>query len=135
MITVVEQFYFFICLIGGKLKISRRKVSHGEMLFLLFMESPDCPTFIKAEIETVKKRPDKSNKDDDGECITDDETDQPDWIRAMRPTSECIGDTDELEFDDGGPSRKWDVPKRNYPSDFGKEFVQNLSKIQIPDSS
>ena len=99
------------------------------------MESPNCPTFIKAETERVKKRHDKSNKDDDGDCITDDETDQPDWIRAMRPSSECIGDTDELEFDDGGPSHKWDVLKRNYPSDFGKEFVQNLSKIQIPDSS
>ena len=69
--------------------------------FLLFMESPDCPTFIKAEI--VKKRHDKSNKDNDGDSITDDETNQPDWMRAVRPNSEYIGDADVLEFDDGGP--------------------------------
>ena len=86
-----------------------------------FLNSQECPNFVKAEVERAKQKAvsttDDSQIDSDmevGETDTHD-TSQPEWIDLIQPNSIYAGVNHDFEFNDGGPDYNWSSTLYDYP--------------------
>ena len=86
-----------------------------------FLQSKECPNFIKAEVERAKQHhTDKNVNDDDDEDDPNDleEIDEPEWMESVRPNAQYENCPSDFQYDDGGPdfdctSRSYDYPQNH----------------------
>lgn len=83
--------------------------------FISFLDSENCPNFLKAEVERAKD----IEKFDDNEAeeeinSTCNSVDEPEWMNIIKPCANFENNAD-FEFDDGGPSHDWTATSYEYP--------------------
>ena len=100
--------------------------------FQLFTLSDSCPTFVTADIQRARKSinlniPTCSDDDSD----SDTEQGRPEWMELIHPNSD-LNDilTTDFDYDDGGPEYDWSHTSKNYASNYGKGFIDNLPKTR-----
>lgn len=79
--------------------------------FELFLESEECPNFVKAQVLKVQQAADNVRdnmyEEDENDEAVDDE-DQPDWVDVYAGQNQCFeGVEREFEYDDGGEDFDW----------------------------
>ena len=84
--------------------------------FTYFVDSDDCPNFIKAD---VKQQPESLSQNNDS---SDEHMDQPEWMEALRPNPNFDHPHRIISFDDGCPDHDWSETSHQYPTDLGKEW-------------
>jgi len=74
-----------------------------------FLQSKECPNFIKAEVERAKQHHTDKNMNDDDEDDPNDlgEIDEPEWMESVRPNAQYENCTSDFQYDDGGPDFDW----------------------------
>ena len=98
-----------------------------------FLESEECPNFLRADIERARKHHSDYSEDDAVSENDEDERDgEPEWMQLVRPPAK-FSDNEQFmtsTFDDGGPECDWSVPLgiTSYPSDMGLKWVAQLSE-------
>lgn len=107
--------------------------------FISFLDSENCPNFLKAEVERAKD----IEKFDDNEAeeeinSTCNSVDESEWMNIIRPCANFENNAD-FEFDDGGPSHDWTATSYEYPEnekDFSNimetKLQGNSNVLQIP---
>ena len=83
--------------------------------FTSFLETDDCPNFVKADVERARA---SSHHREDEEDVSEDEPSQedPDWMQCMQPQQD-YNHPDEFQYDDGGEHHNWSVSESDihYP--------------------
>ena len=104
--------------------------------FSSFLETENCPNFVKAEIDRVKKHNDKSVNEEaeNQEAAYLDESGEPEWMDLVRPVVTFDDIQKEIPFDDGGPDYDWSQTSYEYPEDLGANWIENQNKDSERDS-
>lgn len=101
-----------------------------------FLQSKECPNFIRAEIErtkqhhTDKNMNDDANEDDPYNLVV---IDEPEWMESIRPNAQYENRPSNFQYDDGGPDVDW--TNRSY--DYRQNHLSFIEKIhaKFEDSS
>ena len=106
-------------------KISDIKPDNTSWVDLMksFLESSDCPNFVKAEVEKAKQKVSEEENDDcqDGGNM-DEDCEQPEWMELIHPCKQ-YEDLDDFSYDDGGPDFDWNRQSFCYPPDLGTAWI------------
>lgn len=74
-----------------------------------FLQSKECPNFIKEEVERAKQHHTDKNMNDDDEDDPNDlgEIDESEWMESVRPNAQYENCPSDFQYDDGGPDFDW----------------------------
>ena len=106
-----------------------------------FLNSEMCPNFLRSEVERAKTK--TYNDNDQEDELVEDETDQPEWMDAIRPNADYDIESGRFQYDDGGPDYDWAASSILLPVDHGLTWLSNLNEnyevddsiLDIPDVS
>lgn len=101
--------------------------------FLSFLESDNCPNFVKADIERAKeKEKEPDNLSQEHEVLNSD-VPQPEWMEALRPNPNYDNSSLNFTFDDGNPDHDWSDTSHIHPDDLGKDWwtASQVMKIKM----
>lgn len=105
----------------------------GQNFFLSFLESDNCPNFVKADIERAKekeKEPDDLSQEHE---VLNSDVPQPEWMEALRPNPNYDNSSLNFTFDDGSPDHDWSDTSHIHPDDLGKDWwtASQVMKIKM----
>ena len=81
-----------------------------------FLQSKECPNFIKAEVERAKQHhTDKKMNDDDDDPNDLGEIDELEWMESVKPNTQYENCPSDFHYDDGGPDFDWTNRSYDYP--------------------
>ena len=74
-----------------------------------FLQSKECPNFIKEEVERAKQHHTDKNMNDEDEDDPNDlgEIDESEWMESVRPNAQYENCPSDFQYDDGGPDFDW----------------------------
>ena len=102
-----------------------------------FLLMPECPNFVKADVQRAMIPTELQVNHDDSDNDRDQDPDdmQPEWLELVRPNTEFKEDGTDFNYNDGGLEYDWSQCSHDYPSDYGKTFLDNVnSKENTTDS-
>ena len=102
-----------------------------------FLLMPECPNFVKADVQRAMIPTELQVNLDDSDNDSDQDPDdmQPEWLELVRPNTEFKEDGTDFNYNDGGLEYDWSQCSHDYPSDYGKTFLDNVnSKENTTDS-
>ena len=95
--------------------------------FTEFLESTNCPSFVKADVEKASRFNNGSKTVvQDDEC-EDDEVEQPEWAELFNPNIDFVHNENDFQYDDGGPEYDWSKSTYSYNKDLGVSFLENVN--------
>ncbi len=100
-----------------------------QQLFSRFLESNDCPTFIKADVSRAKDKSSSVEEEDDDDNI-DETITQPDWIQCVQPNNVFDDKTDDFVYDDGSDKWDWTKGHHEYPENAATWLQNNIKAKQ-----
>ena len=109
-----------------------------------FLSLPTCPNFIIADVEQAQRKaqnPVVPEENLDELSDLEDELERPEWMDVLRPNGALDGQSDDFDYDDGGPDFDWSDQSHSYPTDLGMTWLMKLndtsdtvdSDVRIPD--
>jgi hypothetical protein len=106
--------------------------------FQEFVETSECPNFVKADIERSKEKDNNQQTEDvEEDDAIHDVQNQPEWLDLLQPDQVYDDFATDFQFDDGGPDYDWS--SNIYPSN-AETFFQTISEqivegdeLRLPD--
>ena len=95
-----------------------------------FLKTEICPNFVRADVERVRVHSeDESNQEisESHDSEEDMDTEEPAWMKIVRPLDKFVDMNTDFQFDDGGPFYDWERSAAFY-DDIGTNFIDSLSK-------
>ena len=93
--------------------------------FMTFMQSEQCPIFVKAQIEMARKPKSSMPPDQEDQQDVEESEEQPDWLQLLQPNTIYDDYTTDFPYDDGGIDCDWSA-KHQYPPK-ADLFINHLS--------
>ena len=103
--------------------------------FLVFLQTDQCPLFVKADVERAKRYMVDPAEDDSDSSNEESDVQQPEWMDLIAPNAVFDDFTSDFKYDDGGEGYDWTASTYDYPQDLGTKFVENLSSEQLLEDS
>ena len=74
-------------------------------IMLAFLESDQCPNFVKADVKRAKTRQSNADyeKDTESDILAQYDSQQPEWMDLLQPVADFDDVTSDFTYDDGGP--------------------------------
>ena len=104
-------------------------------IFLKFIESEQCPKFVKADVKRAKRYLSEVADQETDSSSDFSDVDQPEWMELIAPNAVFDDFTSEFQYDDGGPDFDWSIKNHPYPPDLGVKFLGSLSAESELDDS
>ena len=98
--------------------------------FQVFLNSQNCPNFIKADIERARRHePTEYDLPSQSDVDASSDTDEPEWLQMLKPNLEFVDPKHDIaSYDDGGPEYNWSNTIRDYPIGHGLKWVDSLNE-------
>jgi signal recognition particle subunit SEC65 len=93
-----------------------------------FLESDDCPNFVKADVERAKQKIDERYHEEEPEPQEQDTDETPEWMDIVRPNPNFDNISTDFIYDDGGDNYDWAKTGFQYPADMGNSWLEKLNE-------